>query len=254
MKLGDFSSLANAYSESRPSYSENVLQQIFEEMNFPSSDLHVADIGAGTGIWTRMLSKVTTNEITAVEPNKEMMDQGAGDSKGYNIRWVQGAAEQIPLEQGSKNWITMASSFHWAEFGTALTEFRRVLQPGGYFTAVWNPRYFESNPKLVQIENWLNQNIDSPRVSSGRSGITSTLTERLSESSFVQKVTYREDKHTQAMSRETYITAWKSTNDVQVKLGSVKFNEFLKLIEQIFEPNELISTEYLTRSWTAKFN
>ena len=34
----------------------------------------------------------------------------------------------------------MGSSFHWADTLQALEEFHRILRPGGFFTAIWNPR------------------------------------------------------------------------------------------------------------------
>jgi hypothetical protein len=46
MKLGDFSYLAKAYSQSRPSYSENVLSGILGYLNIPLSELEILDIGA----------------------------------------------------------------------------------------------------------------------------------------------------------------------------------------------------------------
>jgi hypothetical protein len=135
----------------------------------------------------------------------------------------------------------------------AISEFSRVLKPGGYFTALWNPRYYEVNPKLLEIEKWLNTNITSPRVSSGRSGMRDSLTNKLESMKQIEDVIYIEGKHHQMISREKYLTAWRSTNDAQVKLGPEKFEEFISYIKHIFESNEQIKTTYLTRSWTAKF-
>lgn len=253
MKLGDFSSLATAYSNSRPTYSPSVIDDILDIITKDTSNLKVIDVGAGTGIWTRMLANKVGGHLHAVEPNRDMLNQGVIDSEGYPIQWLEGSAEKLPVKDSSANWITMASSFHWVDFEKATTEFARVLTPGGYFTAVWNPRYFESNPKLVRVEEWINQNLATPRVSSGRSGITSQLTQILEESKFIDSVTYLEGKHVQSMSREVYITAWRSTNDIQVKLGPELFEQFIDFIKSIFAMNEVIETEYWTRSWTAKF-
>ncbi len=46
----------------------------------------------------------------------------------------------------------MASSLHWANFDKACDEFHRILRPGGVFVALWNPRFIEANPLLVEIE------------------------------------------------------------------------------------------------------
>ena len=48
----------------------------------------------------------------------------------------------------------MASSFHWADYNLAITEFSRILS-GGYFTALWNPRVIESSQLLIEIEEFL---------------------------------------------------------------------------------------------------
>ena len=253
MKLGDFSDLAKAYSQSRPSYSEKVLSSILGFLDIPLNRLEIADVGAGTGIWSRMLNKRTNQEVLSVEPNLEMLNQGILDSKELAINWVQGSAESIPAVNSSKNWVTMASSFHWADFDTAISEFRRVLKPGGYFTALWNPRYYEANPKLLEIEKWLNKTITTPRISSGRSGITDNLTSKLESMNQIEDVIYIEGKHHQIISRDMYVTAWRSTNDVQVKLGPRKFEEFISYIQEVFEKDEPIQTTYLTRAWTAKF-
>ncbi len=53
MKQGDFTGLAEDYSNCRPDYSQVVLQSLLRH----TGANNVADVGAGTGIWSRMLSK-----------------------------------------------------------------------------------------------------------------------------------------------------------------------------------------------------
>tara|TARA_B100000965_G_scaffold198631_1_gene165797 strand:+ start:242 stop:529 length:288 start_codon:yes stop_codon:yes gene_type:complete len=84
-----------------------------------------------------------------------MYYQGLSDSSSSNITWGKGSAEQTKSGDQSADWISMASSFHWADFEKALEEFHRVLRPNGIFTAIWNPRLIELNPLLVDIENHL---------------------------------------------------------------------------------------------------
>jgi ubiquinone/menaquinone biosynthesis C-methylase UbiE len=253
MKLGDFSTLAMAYSESRPSYSNSVVASLQGLVQKNSKLLTIADIGAGTGIWTRQLADGTDSRIYAIEPNTEMFEQGIKDSQDTRLEWLQGGAENIPLSDSSVDWVTMASSFHWTNFEKAMEEFNRILKPGSYFTAIWNPRYYENNPKLVRVEEWLAKNISEKRVSSGRSGITNQLTELLEKNSFVSEVVYMEGKHTENMSVTRYVRAWESVNDIQVKLGTDGFRDFIKFINELFIDDQFIETTYLTRAWTAKF-
>src|SRR5690606_25421860 len=156
----------------------SVLNGLMALLGKPAEEIDFVDVGAGTGIWTRMVHDTGVKSVIAVEPNDDMRAIGMADSTRTNIRWMSGSAEKTGLPNESADWLSMASSFHWADFESALREFHRVLRPKGRFTALWNPRLIEVNPLLVEIEDYLNTlrpNIQ--RVSSGRSGITATLTE-----------------------------------------------------------------------------
>ena len=50
------------------------------------SSIDTIDIGAGTGIWTRMMYDAGIKNIKAVEPNKDMRKQGQEDNNGKNIK------------------------------------------------------------------------------------------------------------------------------------------------------------------------
>ena len=132
------------------------------------------------------------------------------------------------------------------------TKFLRVPTEG-IFCALWNPRLIEINPLLVEIEDYLNKLKPTiKRVSSGRSGITKTLTEDLNNSELFEDVIYIEGRHSINMSKERYLGAWKSVNDLQVQLGRSKFTDFLNFVEQKINKLEYIEATYLTRAWSVK--
>lgn len=252
-RAGDFTGLASDYSQHRPDYCPSVLNGLLGMLNKPAQDVDFADIGAGTGIWTRMVYGKGVRSISAVEPNDDMRANGIADSAGIPIRWLAGNAEETSLPDACCDWLSMASSFHWVDFNKATREFHRVLRPGGRFTALWNPRLIEANPLLVEIESHLDTlRPNLKRVSSGRSGITETLTEQLLASSYFEDVVYLEGRHMIAMLPERYMGAWRSVNDLRVQLGAEKFNAFLVFVEQRISGIDIIEATYLTRAWSAR--
>lgn len=253
VKAGDFTGLSIDYSLHRPDYSNSVLSALMGLLEKPVSAVDFVDVGAGTGIWTRMVSNKGVRSCVAVEPNADMRASGVTDSAGFPIAWVEGNAEQTGLPTESCDWLTMASSFHWADFEKAVKEFHRVIRPGGRFTALWNPRLVEANPVLVEIEDYLKlRHPEINRVSSGRSGITATLTERLEDSGHFADVVYLEGRHVIPMSQARYLGAWRSVNDLRVQLGEANFESFLQFVEDRIAPLEAIEATYLTRAWSAR--
>lgn len=252
IQAGDFSGLAGDYSRHRPDYCPSVVHALLGLLDKPVVEVDFVDVGAGTGIWTRMIQAVGVRSAVAVEPNDDMRQNGMTDSRRTDIRWLSGSAEATGLEDSSADWLTMASSFHWANFETATAEFHRVLRAGGRFTALWNPRLIEVNPLLVEIEahlDTLRPNIK--RVSSGRSGITESLTEQLWGSPYFEDVVYVEGRHVLEMTPDRYLGAWRSVNDLRVQLGPEKFGHFLTFVEHRIEGLGRIEATYLTRAWSA---
>lgn len=253
LKAGDFTGLAKDYSAHRPDYCPSVLQGLIGLLDKPLAAVDFVDVGAGTGIWTRMVAQSGVRTTTAVEPNEDMRRSGVAASAHTRIQWLAGSAEQTGLSTASADWLSMASSFHWAHFDVATREFHRVLRPGGRFTALWNPRLIEVNPMLVEIEAHLNElRPDIKRVSSGRSGITETLTQQLWDSPCFEDVVYLEGRHVIAMTPDRYMGAWRSVNDLRVQLGPDRFDAFLRFVEQRIAGLPVIEATYLTRAWSAR--
>ena len=253
MRSGDFSGLAKDYSRNRPDYSPTVVKALIALVRKKANEIDFADIGAGTGIFTRMVESLGVNSAIAIEPNEDMFNFGIKDSRGRNIQWGKGSAEKTGIESNSIDLVSMASSFHWADFDLATKEFNRILRPGGRFTAIWNPRLIEINPLLVEIEAHISSLKGGiKRVSSGRSGITETMTDKLNKSDLFEDVIYIEGRHVISMPVERYIGAWRSVNDLQVQLGESKFEEFIDFIHAKVDGLESIEATYLTRAWSAQ--
>jgi ubiquinone/menaquinone biosynthesis C-methylase UbiE len=253
MKHGDFSGLAGDYARFRPGYAPQVATAILGYMGREAGRIDAADIGAGTGIWTRTLAARGLHSVVAVEPNDDMRAQGKETSRGTNIEWRKGSAEATGLPDGSADLVSMASSLHWADFDKACDEFHRILRPEGVFTALWNPRFIEANPLLVEIEAEISRlKPDIHRVSSGRSGITERLTEMLSAKPQFAEVLYLEGRHSVEQTPQEYIGVWRSVNDLQVQLGPELFGKFLGFAEKKVAGLAAIETTYVTRAWAAR--
>jgi SAM-dependent methyltransferase len=124
-----FAQSAEAYELGRPGYPAAALEPLRL-----SPDLVVLDLAAGTGKLTRPLA-ASGATVIAVEPVAEM--RGALPD---SVRALDGAAEEIPLEDGSVDLVTVAQAFHWFDGDAALAEIHRVLRPGGRLALVWNRR------------------------------------------------------------------------------------------------------------------
>ena len=253
LKAGGYTGLASDYASYRPDYCQSVLNGLLGLLSKPVTDVDFVDVGAGTGIWTRMVYRAGVRTAIAVEPNDDMYTNGVAGSVGTSIRWMAGSAEQTGLPDASCDWLTMASSFHWANFEMATREFGRILRPGGRFTALWNPRLIEVSPLLLEIEahlDTLHSNIK--RVSSGRSGMTETLAKRLWASPDFEDLIYIEGRHVINMTPERYLGAWRSVNDLRVQLGSERFHRFLTFVERRIHGIAVIEATYLTRAWSVR--
>jgi ubiquinone/menaquinone biosynthesis C-methylase UbiE len=253
MKHGDFTGLAGDYARFRPGYAPQVAAAILSYVGRDAASVDAADIGAGTGIWTRTLAAHSLHSIVAVEPNDDMRGQGIETSRGTDIVWRKGSAEATGLPDCSADLVSMASSLHWADFDQACDEFQRILRPRGVFVSLWNPRFIEANPLLVEIEAQITRlKPDIRRISSGRSGITERLTDMLSAKPQFSEVLYLEGRHCLHQTPEQYIGAWRSVNDLQVQLGPELFGKFLDFTERRIAGLTAIETTYVTRAWAAR--
>jgi demethylmenaquinone methyltransferase/2-methoxy-6-polyprenyl-1,4-benzoquinol methylase len=92
--------------------------------------MHVLDVGTGTGLVAREALTLIgpTGRVTGVDPSAGMMAQ----AKLADVTLLQGRAEELPCGDATADFVTMGYALrHLSDLDRALSEFLRVLRPGG---------------------------------------------------------------------------------------------------------------------------
>ncbi|WP_414583200.1 class I SAM-dependent methyltransferase [Scytonema sp. PCC 10023] len=127
-----FSGRATDYALYRPSYPPEAINTILEGFDQPSQ-LVAADVGAGTGIASRLLGD-SEIKVIAIEPNEEMRLAATGHPM---VEFRSATAEVTGLPDASVDLVTCFQSFHWFNPSPTLWEFHRILKPSGRLALVW---------------------------------------------------------------------------------------------------------------------
>lgn len=133
--LSLFSDRATDYVKYRPSYPAAAIDTILEGLGNPSQ-LTAADVGAGTGIASRLLAERGVR-VSAIEPNASMREAAEPHPL---LKLYDGTAEATNLAEASVDVVTSFHAFHWFNPTPTLSEFRRILKPSGRLALVWNDR------------------------------------------------------------------------------------------------------------------
>ena len=133
--LNRFSDRLEDYVKYRPSYPTAAIDKILETFTLP---IAAADIGAGTGISSRLLASRGV-KVIAIESNAQMRNAGIRDATSL-VEWKDGTAENTNLPDASVDLITCFQAFHWFNPEPTLAEFQRILKPSGKLAVVWNNR------------------------------------------------------------------------------------------------------------------
>ncbi len=133
----EFDHCAADYARYRPPYPTDVFDEL-DRMAAHRVPRRVADVGAGTGIFARLLAR-SGWRVVAIEPSLAMLAHVGGDDK-LNIVRVCATAEATGLCDASVGLVTAAQAFHWFNPPYALAEIARILAPGGSLALIWNNR------------------------------------------------------------------------------------------------------------------
>jgi len=270
----DYADLAALYHRTRPSCPIELVNRLVRHAGVHAGD-SVAEIGAGTGLFTRLLS-ARGLAVTALEPVPEMRAQA---DRLADVTWREGTFERTGLPDASQRWVVSCQAFQWADRGAAVPEVRRILQPGGWFTTVWYAYDLTREPVLQRTFELLRQRIPSyayvDRTTPERrlsSRVLSALPEglqravsrlsplsdgrgpQLQRSGDFGKLVYHEARIRTSVDRQGYLDLWRSRNRLRTLGRGGAFDAFLASVAEDLEGHrvDVVDVSYVFSAWSAR--
>lgn len=124
-----FSSQSQLYQSARPSYSQDVLDEILQHVN---EHQFAWDCGAGSGQFTQLLSPYF-KKVVATDLSEQQLKQAPHfDNVTYQVE----CAEKTSFPDHCFDLITVAQAIHWFNFEEFYSEVKRTLKPKGIFAVI----------------------------------------------------------------------------------------------------------------------
>ncbi|RLQ93687.1 class I SAM-dependent methyltransferase [Falsibacillus albus] len=242
-----FDQKTKEYAIGRPGYPEGVLAAI-KEIGIDEHAV-IADIGAGTGLLTRMLGNLGCS-VSAVEPNEEMLNvcrRYCEDSK--NIDFIHASAEQTTLKENSVDLITMAQSFHWFDKSLCQKEFKRILKENGHMMTLWNDMQSDSEWEKEYISTLYRYKVKTTAA------ISKFDPDEEKRNFFGQEFTKVYFDHCHSVTEEGFIGGALSLSYTPAKTDH-NYDEFVAELQRLFskyQQNGIITFHYKTEVCVGQF-
>ena len=155
-----FDQLAGDYDRHRPAYPEELMTALVEaiEAGEHPDPAVVADVGAGTGIATRLLRRHLPEryQLIGVEPGEGMRQQAWDSTPAeMEIEYIESSAEELPFDDAVIAAVVVAQALQWFDRPEFYKEACRVLRPGGTLGILQNNRDWQSSTFLDAYESFM---------------------------------------------------------------------------------------------------
>jgi ubiquinone/menaquinone biosynthesis C-methylase UbiE len=236
-----FGAAAADYERARPSYPPESIDVLRRELGV-GPGARVCDLAAGTGKLTRLLV-ATGADVVAVEPVPGMREQLSEVLPDIDV--LDGTAEAIPLEDGSRDAVTVAQAFHWFKFDEAIAEIGRVLRPGGGLAILFNQR----DERVEWVKTW-NDVIEwhSRRISYYQ---TTDWTAVLGSGGFTG-IGHATVEWTQTLTRDLLASRVRSVSYIAESPANVQQEYVDSVLALAHDFDESFPLPYVTHVWFAK--
>lgn len=243
-----FSNKVSEYVKYRPTYPSDFINYIINEIGMSKSV--VADIGAGTGILTKLLAP-KVEKIYAVEPNDNMRLACKEYCDSFsNFIAINGSAEHTNMMGESVDFITVAQAFHWFDRDKTKIEFQRILKTNGKVILVWNRKVDES--ELIKRNNELCRRVCSEFTGfSGGSEYNPELYSDFFKGGYCE---YRVFQNDRLLTLEAYIGSSLSASYAPTA-SDKNYKEFIEGLKDLFNKysiNDKLLLESKTHSYVGE--
>lgn len=240
-----FCGKAKIYAKHRPGYPKRYFCYL-KRAGSLSSDTVIADIGSGTGIFTRYLLQMGYR-VFGVEPNNEMRAQSIRFLKDYPLfHPISGSAENTGLPSKSIDLITAAQLFHWFDADAFRTECQRILKPNGKVALILNTR--DESSRIVPETAALFR-----KFCTEFKGFSNGIGTQDAAAAFFADKNYecKEFENPLVYDRAGFLGRNLSAS-FSLRPGDPNFSDFVRKIEAVFDryqQNDIISLPNFTRSY-----
>jgi len=243
--ISRFSKHSEDYQKYRPGYPEAIVTYLEQNIGL-KKEQSIADIGAGTGIFTELLLKKGYS-VLAVEPNAEMRNKVEPLLSVYpQLKSIDGTAEDTGLPANSIDLITVAQSFHWFDLDKTRAEFKRIAKPGAHVLLIWNilqqrSRFLKAYQALKN--NYINRKPQKEKIDP----------DRIRKFFNTPDVVEQEIYHSRLLNQEELLGYFRSSSYSPVQ-GEPGYSELVEALGKIFEDyhqNGFVKLEYDAKLYLA---
>ena len=149
--MNHFADNAAKYQQFRPHYPKALYEYL---LTLTQKHERSWDVGTGNGQAATALSPFF-REVIATDLKQGQLDAAP---KKDNIHYIACPAEKPPIQEHSIDLITVAQALHWFQFDEFYQEVRRVIKPGGVFSA-WCYTLANISPAIDKLTQHLYSDI-----------------------------------------------------------------------------------------------
>ena len=244
ISLGNFNNLAKQYKNSRPGYSDKITK-LLKLILLENKTIYSLDLGSGTGIFSKELSKIS-KKVIGVEISNEMIRNAY---KLKKVKYINKSVNQFKIDK-KFNIISAASCFHWFNNQKLSKLVNSNLKKNGIFLIGYNTRDISNNKFLIKVEKKLFKlNKDfKKRISSGSSKFVESKIKNFIKISKLNGPIYVEFLHYEKFSKKRYLSVWESSNEMRNRLGVKKYDLFKNWLNNNFKSKYIIA-KYTNKFW-----
>jgi SAM-dependent methyltransferase len=202
-----FEEFADLYNESRPSYPEQLVEDVISLAKIPKGG-RVLEIGCGPGNATIAFAKCGF-EILAVELGTKLSAYAKQNCQAYpKVSILNMAFEDWPVEAGRFDLAISADAFHWVQPEVGYPMVKSALKPSGKLAFFWNsPNEIDTeiSDELTQVYRSGAPQAEKPEGSFTAEWMIETISEVIAQSGCFSDVMIKSYPVTETLSVDHYI-------------------------------------------------